>query len=177
NTADCYCPSGSNRVLIRTTNSSVVNVHIAADEWRSHYYSTGNPPIYPLCARTATTSGHPLLVSGNTSCYKYSCAQCCCDCDKAIEEEDFYNNLQSMSFNHELQKSSIFSYILRNYLSPTALAAEDKANGCVLIVLHPWPNDLYEPIATTNKAWLCVKTTVNGWDNNWGLPPSGGTQY
>lgn len=169
NTTDCYCPSGFTKILIRTVTSSVQNVHIASYEWRSHYYSTNNPPIYPICGRIAETGNHPLLSSGTGSCYKYGCrdSKCCCTCPEAIAEENYYGQ-QSMSFKNDLQKSSRFSYILRNYLFPTALAI-DLAHGCGLIILHSNNNNLFNPITTTNSTWLCVNTstsaTVTGWDD------------
>jgi|GEM_PF-1776431 len=170
-TANCYCPSGFSKILIRTSTSSVQNVHKPEYEWRSHYVSTYDPPNYPLCARVADTDSHPLLqVINDGSCYALSCAdpKCCCTCDDAIKEERYYDGMVSL-LKDDLQKSSIFSQRLRNYLFPSVLAADATAHGCDLIILHSSNNDLYYPIITTNSTWLCVNistsSTVTGWHN------------
>ena len=168
-TADCYCPDGFSKILIRTSTSSVQNVHNPAGEWRSHYYDTYSPDPYHLCGEQADTATHPLLSSGNSSCYIYPCCppKCCCDCADSIEEERYYQ--ESLSLKNDLQKSSLFSQILHNYLFPNVLAGDAKAHGCGLVILHPSNNDLFRPITTNNSTWLCVNTsttsTVTGWDN------------
>jgi len=170
-TADCYCPSGFGKILIRTSTSSVQNVHKPEYEWRSYYVSTYDPPNYPLCARVADTDSHPLLqVINDGSCYALSCAdpKCCCTCDDAIKEERYYDGMVSL-LKDDLQKSSIFSQRLRNYLFPSVLAGDAEAHGCGLIILHSSNNNLYSPIITTNSTWLCVNTstsnTLTGWHN------------
>jgi len=168
-TANCYCPSGFSKILIRTSTSSVQHVYDSSYEWRNYYQSSGNPPNYPLCYRLSDTASHPIVMWGNGSwCYKYSCAdpKCCCTCDRAIKEEQYYYGMVSL-LKDDLQKSSIFSQTLRNYLFPSVLAADATAHGCHSIIFYD--HDLYLPLTSTNSTWLCVNistsSTVTGWHN------------
>lgn len=166
-TANCYCPSGFTKILISTSTSLVYNVHKPNDEWRSHYESTKNPPNYPICRRIAETDYHPPFAWDRGGCYVYPCSECCCDCDEAIGEESYYNNI--ISLRDDLQESSKFSYILRNYLFPRVLALDNTAHGCGLISLYHSNYNLFKPITSTNSTWVCVNTssssTITGWDN------------
>ena len=173
-TANCRCIDNNfAKILVRTTATSVQNIHGNCDGWYSRYKLPPNLSPYeswpPVCVTLNDDQEHRVLgkpYDARAHCYKYPIL----DCDGPWLEHDRYylSYQQAQSY---LQQSSKFSYILRNYLFPTALAESTVSPlGCGLISLKCVNNmPLYEPVNVAITTWVCVNTsttsTVTGWDN------------
>ena len=167
----CYCPSGFDKVEIRTRQDNIKD--FSSGNWYNRY-SNWNGIATVRCGSVISTGSHIQVNSCahssydeapgyNKFCFKALCNDPGCACDKIVPCDTQQISRRDNFFDFVFKIKPVMADI--NY----AGCDQGSASGCGFVSMCQY-HDLSVSQPTTITTWLCVASTSPGWDNNWGLP-------
>jgi len=166
----CYCPSGFDKVEIRTRQENIKD--FSSGNWYNRY-SNWNGIATVRCGSVISTGSHIQVNSCahssydeapgyNKFCFKALCNDPGCACDKIVPCDTQQISRRDNFFDFVFKIKPVMADI--NY----AGCDQGSASGCGFVSMCQYHPLSYSQL-TTITTWLCVNTsttsTVTGWDN------------